>query len=129
MNLNKIIFSKIDHHSVISADIEKSKFFYHNVLGLEIDLERPKLKYDGLWFKISKGVAIHCLCLPNYDPVKGRPEHGGLDRHVALRTHDLTPLITRLEVYQVFYSKSKSGRAAIFFRDPDGNAIEVIENE
>jgi len=128
MSSDKIKFSKIDHHSVISSDLEKSKFFYNQVMGLEIDHTRPKFKYDGAWFKITEGVAIHCLCLPNYDPVDGRPEHGGMDRHVALRTNNLAPLISQLERHKIFYSRSKSGRAAIFFRDPDGNAIEVIEN-
>ena len=40
---------------------------------------------------------------------------------------ELAPLIARLEHYGVTYTRSKSGRKAIFFRDPDGNAIEVIE--
>jgi glyoxylase I family protein len=120
-------FLKLDHHSVISSDLEKSKFFYHTVLGLEIDLNRPELKYEGAWFIVTEGVAIHCLCLPNYDPVAGRPEHGGRDRHVALRIEFLEPLIAQLVKHGVFYSKSKSGRGAIFFRDPDGNAIEALE--
>ena len=128
MTSSKFNFLKIDHHSVISSDIEKSKFFYHTILGLEIDANRPKLKYDGLWFKVTEdGQAIHCLCLPNYDPVEGRPEHGGLDRHVALKIINLTPLIEQLERYNIFYSKSKSGRSAIFLRDPDGNAVEIIQ--
>lgn len=128
MHPNTIKFIKIDHHSIISADIEKSTFFYHTIMGLEIDPNRPKLNYDGAWFKITENTAIHCLCLPNPDPVKGRPEHGGLDRHLALTINSLAPLIAQLETYAIFYSKSKSGRSAIFFRDPDGNAIEVIEN-
>ncbi|MCK5728586.1 MAG: VOC family protein [Methylococcales bacterium] len=128
MTTAPIHFSKIDHHSVISSNIEKSTFFYHNILGLEIDSERPALKYGGAWFIITEGVAIHCLCLPNYDPVEGRPEHGGLDRHVALRIENLEPLLAQLNAHNIVYTHSKSGRAAIFFRDPDGNAVEVIEN-
>ncbi|MDQ7089852.1 MAG: VOC family protein [Methylococcales bacterium] len=128
MHSTTINFLRIDHHSVISSDIEKSKFFYHNIIGLEIDLERPPLKYDGAWFKVTEDTALHCLCLPNYDPVKGRPEHGGHDRHVALKINDLSPLISQLDKHAIFYSRSISGRQAIFFRDPDGNAIEVIEN-
>ena len=128
MTTAAIQFSKIDHHSVISSNLEKSKFFYHTVLGLEIDSTRPEFKYDGAWFMVTEGVALHCLCLPNYDPVEGRPEHGGHDRHVALRIDSLEPLIAQLEKHAVFYTKSKSGRGAIFFRDPDGNAVEVIEN-
>lgn len=126
METKNINLLRMDHHSVLSSDIAKSKFFYHEILGLEIDPDRPNLAYDGLWFKIGEQ-AIHCICLPNPDPVLERPEHGGRDRHVALKIANLQPLITRLEEHSIFYSKSKSGRAAIFFRDPDGNAVEVIE--
>ncbi len=128
MENSSINFLAIDHHSVMSADIQKSKFFFHEVLGLDIDPARPPLSFDGLWFKLgNSGQTLHCICLPNLDPVENRPEHGGLDRHVALRIENLMPLIARLEQHGIFYTKSKSGRRAIFFRDPDGNAIEVIE--
>jgi glyoxylase I family protein len=127
MTLNPTCFAGIDHHSMISSDIVKSKFFFMEVMGLELNPNRPNLPFDGAWFSIGNGQTLHCLCLPNSDPVENRPEHGGVDRHVAVRIPDLTPLIERLEHHGVFYTRSKSGRRAIFFRDPDGNAIEVIE--
>ncbi len=127
-NCNDLGFLRIDHHSVLSADKEKSIYFYHTILGLEIDPNRPKLAYDGAWFKLGNQ-AIHCICLPNPDPVTERPKHGGRDRHVALKILNLQPLMDRLDDFNIFYSKSKSGRSAIFFRDPDGNAIEVIEEQ
>ncbi len=121
-------FLGIDHHSVYSSNLEKTKFFYMQVLGLELDLRRPPLSFDGAWFKMGNyGQTLHCLCLPNPDSITNRPDHGGLDRHVAVKIADLKPLIMRLEKYQVYYTRSKSGRPAIFCRDPDGNAIEVIE--
>lgn len=63
--------------------------------------------------------------LPNPDPVDGRPEHGGRDRHVAFTIADLQPLKGRLDGAGVAYTMSKSGRAALFCRDLDGNAFEV----
>jgi glyoxylase I family protein len=128
MELAATCFIGLDHHSMISSDINKSKFFFQEVMGLELDPNRPPLPFDGAWFKIGNaGQALHCLCLDNCDPTDNRPEHGGLDRHIAIRITALAPLIARLEHHQVRYTKSKSGRRAIFFRDPDGNAIEVIE--
>ncbi len=128
MESNDIDFLGIDHHSVMSSDITKSKFFFHTIMGLEIDPGRPPLSFDGMWFKLgNSGQTLHCICLPTCDPTLNRPEHGGLDRHVALKITHLAPLIARLEAHHIFYTKSKSGRRAIFFRDPDGNAIEVIE--
>ncbi len=55
----------------------------------------------------------------------GRPEHGGRDRHVAFTISDLQPLKGRLDDAGVTYTMSKSGRAALFCRDLDGNAFEV----
>ncbi len=117
-------FSGIDHHSVIIRDIEKSRHFYCGILGLELDSNRPDLSFDGLWLKVGEQ-AIHLMCLKNPDPVDGRPEHGGRDRHVCLIGSDINALIDKLEQHYIEYTRSKSGRPAIFFRDPDGNAIEV----
>lgn len=69
---------------------------------------------------------IHLMELPNPDPVDGRPEHGGRDRHVAFTIADLQPLKGRLDEAGATYTMSKSGRAALFCRDLDGNAFEVI---
>ena len=32
-----------------------------------------------------------------------------------------------LDANKIEYTKSKSGRPAIFFRDPDSNTLEVVE--
>jgi glyoxylase I family protein len=127
MEASDVRFLTLDHHSLIISDPERSKFFYGTILGLELDRSRPKLSVEGMWFKVGQQ-AIHCLLLPNPDPVVNRPEHGGRDRHVALKIADLAPLIERLDRYNVPYTRSKSGRRAIFLRDPDANAIEVIED-
>lgn len=114
----------MDHHSVIIQDVERSRHFYEDILGLEVDKNRPDMSFEGLWLKVGDQ-AIHCLCLKNPDPQEGRPEHGGRDRHVCLTGSDINALIDTLEQHYIDYTRSKSGRQAIFFRDPDGNAIEV----
>jgi glyoxylase I family protein len=40
---------------------------------------------------------------------------------------DVAPLAARLEAAGVPFTRSMSGRAAIFFRDPDANVLEVAE--
>jgi len=40
---------------------------------------------------------------------------------------ELGPLEERLKDAGVEYTKSMSGRAAIFFRDPDMNCLECVE--
>jgi len=39
----------------------------------------------------------------------------------------LEELEQRLEIAGIPYTRSRSGRKAIFCRDPDGNAIEFVE--
>ena len=70
---------------------------------------------------------IHLLELPDVLRGTERPEHGGRDRHVALSVTDMDALVIVLEAAGVVYTLSRSGRRALFCRDPDGNAIELIE--
>ncbi|MHB8981944.1 VOC family protein, partial [Thiobacillus sp.] len=55
------------------------------------------------------------------------PEHGGRDRHVAVGAGDLAALARRLDAAGIAYTTSKSGRAALFCRDPDANTIEFVQ--
>lgn len=126
MTLSKPFVQAIDHCSLIVADTAKALEFYMGILALELDESRPDLGYIGAWLQISNG-QIHLLELPNPDPIDNRPEHGGRDRHLALQVSDLDAVIQRLEKAGIDYTSSKSGRSALFCRDYDGNAIELVE--
>jgi glyoxylase I family protein len=126
MTKDKASVKAIDHCSMIVAETAKALEFYMDILGLELDDSRPDLGYPGAWLQLANG-QIHLLEVANPDPVENRPEHGGRDRHLALQVSDLTEIIQRLENVGITYSKSKSGRAALFCRDFDGNAIELVE--
>ncbi len=115
----------IHHVSLIVADTRRALGFYMGVLGMET-AERPDLGFPGAWLRIGSR-QIHLLELPNPDPRTGRPEHGGRDRHLAMTVRDLDSLIADLETAGVAYTLSRSGRRALFCRDPDGNALEFIE--
>lgn len=113
------------HASLLVADLSAARAFYEGVLGLTPDAQRPDLGFDGVWYAVGTG-AIHLLALPNPDPVTGRPEHGGRDRHVALGVSGWAELRARLEAAGIPYTLSRSGRPALFVRDPDGNALELV---
>ena len=115
------------HATFLTSDLAKSRAFYENVLGLRADTKRPQMSFDGVWYDTAPNQQIHLMVLP--DPEKGllRPQHGGRDRHVALAVSDLAALMQRLDAAGIIYTLSKSGRRALFCRDPDGNALEFIE--
>ena len=116
----------INHVSVIVSDTSRALDFYEQVLGLPVDEARPDLGYPGAWLRIG-GQQLHLLELPNPDPVADRPAHGGRDRHLAVTVNALDELIKRLDEKKLDYTLSRSGRRALFCRDPDGNALEFIE--
>lgn len=115
------------HASLLVADVERARAFYEGVLGLVASTERPALGFPGVWYDVGGGGQIHLLCLANPDPVEGRPEHGGRDRHTALAVEDWEAMRAKLTAAGVAYTLSRSGRRALFCRDPDGNALELVE--
>ena len=117
--------TRLHHVSVIVADTEKSLKFYRDLLGLEVSATRPDLGYPGAWLQIGKA-QIHLLELPNPDPLDQRPEHGGRDRHLALEVDNFDELKEKLKSSGMDYTTSRSGRQALFCRDPDQNAVEII---
>lgn len=115
----------LHHASLIVSDTVASLKFYVDVLGLE-PIERPDLGFPGAWLKLGEQ-QIHLLELPNSDPTTGRPAHGGRDRHVALSTANVDAVRADLDAAGMKYTLSISGRRALFCRDLDGNAIEILE--
>jgi glyoxylase I family protein len=121
------IVEGLHHVSLLVADTGRALGFYRDLLGLEPDPARPDLGFPGAWLGIG-GQQIHLLELPNPDPLEGRPAHGGRDRHVAMTVPDLDRLTERLDAAGIPYTLSRSGRRALFCRDPDANAVELIES-
>ncbi len=114
------------HATFLSADLERSRSFYEGVLGLSADPARPDLGFPGVWYAVGTHQQIHLMRLPNPEAGLQRPDHGGRDRHVALAVDDLAELAGRMDAAGIPYTRSKSGRAALFCRDPDGNALEFV---
>ena len=122
--MNRIV--AIHHVSLLVADTARALDFYHGLLGLEIDMSRPEMDFPGAWLNVGAG-QIHLLELPDANSQAVLPEHGGRDRHVAMNMTDLDALRGALAAAGIRYTLSRSGRPALFCRDPDGNAIELVE--
>ena len=115
------------HAGLLVSDLARAKTFYESVLGLTLYPNRPDLPYPGEWYDLGDGQQLHLMQLANPDAGSVRPGHGGRDRHIALAVRDMGALKSRLDAAGVKYSASKSGRAALFCRDPDANTLEFVE--
>jgi glyoxylase I family protein len=118
----------LHHVSIIVRDTGRALGFYCDLLDLAVDPKRPDLGYPGAWLDINASQQIHLLEVPNPEHGLTRPAHGGRDRHLALWCDDLDELATRLEAAGIAISRSKSGRQALFCRDPDDNAVEIMQH-
>lgn len=115
------------HAGLLISDLARAKVFYESVLRLEPSADRPDLPYPGEWYELGGGQQLHLMQLPNPDAGASRPGHGGRDRHIALAVRNMAGLKSRLDAAGVPYTASRSGRAALFCRDPDMNTIEFVE--
>lgn len=122
--------TRLLHSSILVADLTQAVEFYEGLLGLEADTLRPDLGYPGKWYNLGKA-QIHLMQLE--DPEKNeayqldRPEHAGRDRHIAIEVDSIENLAKLLDKEKIQYTMSRSGRSALFCRDPDGNGLEFIE--
>jgi glyoxylase I family protein len=117
--------TRLLHASLLVSDLDRARAFYEGVLGLSPSPSRPDLGFPGVWYDLGPS-QIHLLALPSPDPATGRPGHGGRDRHTALAVRGWDGLKTALDLAGIPYTLSRSGRRALFCRDPDGNALELV---
>jgi len=117
----------LHHVSLLISDLERSQTFYQEILGLSL-IERPELKFDGLWFALCDDASqqLHLLLLPENIAARTLPDHVGRDSHFALLVDELPGYIERADKAGITHTMSRSGRDAAFLRDPDGNGIELI---
>lgn len=118
----------IHHASVLVTDTSRALVFYRDVLGLQPEPARPDLGYSGAWLQVGSQ-QIHLIELPDPSSIPGakRTAHAGRDRHIAITVSNLDDLRQRLEAAEISFTLSRSGRRALFCRDPDGNGLEFVE--
>ena len=116
----------IHHVSLLVSDTPRALDFYHGALGLEVDPHRPALDFPGAWLRLGDQ-QIHLIEMPERTRAVMPAAHGGRDWHVALAVRDLDALTCALTERGIGFTLSSSGRRALFCRDPDGNAIELVE--
>jgi catechol 2,3-dioxygenase-like lactoylglutathione lyase family enzyme len=112
--------TQIDHVSVIITDVERSRRFYCDLLGLK-EIARPRtFDFVVVWFDLGNQ-QLHLL-------LKDRPDTLS-PRHFALRVADIGEARTYFRERGVPIDETTPipGADRFFIHDPDGNRIEIIQ--
>lgn len=120
---------------LIVSDLERSRLFYGEALGLE-EVPRPSnFTFAGAWFRFGD-TEIHLLAEADTTGRAGAPDPGpsgafGLVSHIALEVEDLGAACARLDANGVTIIGGPmprgDGFTQVFFRDPDGYVLEFFE--
>jgi catechol 2,3-dioxygenase-like lactoylglutathione lyase family enzyme len=112
--------TQIDHVSVLITDVERSRRFYRDVLGLK-EIAKPKtFDFSVLWFDLG-GQHLHLLLRPRPDTVS--------PRHFALRVKDARAARAHFHDHGIPTEETTPIPHCdrFFLADPDLNRVEVIQ--
>ena len=132
---------RLHHLSRGTPDIKRLTNFYIEVLGFK-QIPRPKLLFDGTWLELG-GIQMHIIernfktntpgspyCnngKPRSPPIALKQSH-----HTAFLTNNIDNVIHKLDELGIDYYYQEpltkdSNRTQVWFYDPDGNGIEIID--
>jgi catechol 2,3-dioxygenase-like lactoylglutathione lyase family enzyme len=112
--------TQIDHCSVIITDVERSRRFYREVLGLK-EIHKPRtFDFVVAWFDLGNQ-HLHLLLKDRADTIS--------PRHFALRVTDAASARKHFQALGIATQETTPipGADRFFIADPDGNRIEIIQ--
>ena len=123
----------LQHYTIEPSDLERTKTFYCDVLGLE-NGDRPPLGFPGYWLYSGGVPTVHLLGprVPREGIVvrgtaKKFDDTGRLD-HIAFAATDVAGVRKRLQSKKVEFREQivpRTGDTQIFLYDPDGIGVEL----
>ena len=125
----------LNHYLIVSKNLERSKKFYQEVLGLDV-AERPDFGFPGYWLKTGDNICVHLASqAPNKirdqfllkKHPKGTNGSGSVD-HIAFLAQDPEGVRNRIQKNKVdmhFRSFPDAKLFQIFLKDPDDVTIEL----
>jgi catechol 2,3-dioxygenase-like lactoylglutathione lyase family enzyme len=115
-----IEIAQIDHVSVLITEVERSRRFYRDVLGLK-EIAKPRtFRFVALWFELGNQ-QLHLLWKEKADTPS--------PRHFALRVQNVQAARSYFQERGIAVEETTliPGCDRFFVYDPDGNRIEIIQ--
>jgi len=127
-------FPRLQHVLVLTDDLDATKAFYCEVLGLAVG-ERPLLPFPGYWLYADGVACVHIAERKPYDAHAagmGLPAKASPVDHVAFEAERHELLLGRLAAAGVEVTTNAvwgSGVRQLFFDDPNGARIELVVSD
>jgi catechol 2,3-dioxygenase-like lactoylglutathione lyase family enzyme len=124
----------IEHVLILSEDIEATRAFYCQVVGLRVG-ERPALGFPGYWLYAGAAPCLHIAERERYLTHAARiglatsqepPGRGPVD-HIAFGASDYESASARIERQGVSAVRNRvpGGPRQLFVEDPNGVRVEI----
>ena len=125
----------LHHVALPCADLERSRRFYQEVLGLT-EIPRPALPVAGAWFRVGGSQELHLVVGDAQATFRSRKGMDTNDIHFAVRVKDYREALEALEAkgYREdlnpddpmgIRTSMRVGYPQIYILDPDRNIIEI----
>jgi catechol 2,3-dioxygenase-like lactoylglutathione lyase family enzyme len=127
--------TKLEHYLVISDDIEATRRFYCDALGMRVGF-RPELEFDGYWLYVGDVPCIHIGERVSYArylesmgiPMSSGEPGSGMVDHVAFNGTGFDDMLDRLRALGVDAHANyvdEIGLRQLFLLDPSGIKVEL----
>ena len=123
----------LNHVLVLTRDLEATRDFYVDVLGLE-DGYRPPFPFSGHWIYLGDRAVVHVAENRGYLDARDQVRDGSADNatgsidHIAFEASGLRAMIARLEESDIAAHHRKVPDLdlhQVFVHDPNGVRIEL----
>lgn len=122
-------FTQVKETCIYVSDLEASRQFYHNALGLEVI---SQVQDRHIFFRAGTSVLL-CFIAGQTEKETVLPPHGAKGSiHFALEVEKSDYENTRQEIEKkniniLHDHQWRAGLRSFYFHDPDKNLVEVIE--
>lgn len=127
------MFNGIHHVAIICSDYQRSKYFYSQILKLEIINEtyRAQRQSYKLDLRLPDNSQVELFSFPDAPQRPSYPEAQGL-RHLAFSVDDVESVVAYLVDHDIEVEAIRidelTGKKFTFFSDPDGLPLELYQS-
>ncbi len=127
----KELIGPIDHVAVTVADMERSVRFYRDVMGFKVlGRVQPREGFTIVCIGTGNDAFLELFHFASGSkPLEFENSDVGL-KHIAFKVDDVEGIAAKLHEHNVEFTveptSAKGGIRVAFFKDPDGNLLEII---